>query len=124
MDRIRYFVSKFYCETIFTSKLYIHNTYCIALVVFQLMIYPLIFKQAVSDFRKEWLNFDLSNVSSPINGVIKPGWNKGVGWVAEAIADSPETIQNLGKQGWQKLSELASEPQTGAGAHKSEKSKA
>ncbi len=81
----------------------------------------MIFKKAVSDFRKEWLNFDLSSISSPVNGVIKPGWNKGVGWVAEAIADSPETIQNLGKQGWQKITELASEPQT---ARKSEKSKA
>lgn len=70
----------------------------------------------MSDFRKEWLNFDMSGLSSPINGVIKPGWNKGLAWVAEAIADSPETIQSWGAAGWQKLTDLASEPQTSSGS--------
>jgi len=69
------------------------------------------YSDAVSNFRKEWLNVDLSSVTSPINGVVKPAWNKGVTWTIEAIADSPETIQSLSSTGWQKLKELSMESQ-------------
>ncbi|CAL8137956.1 unnamed protein product [Orchesella dallaii] len=69
------------------------------------------YSDAITNFRKEWLNVDLSTVSSPINGVVKPVWNKGVTWTIEAIADSPETIQRLSSTGWEKLKELSMEPQ-------------
>jgi len=70
------------------------------------------YSQAVTDFRKEWLNFDLSRVSSPINGMIKPAWNKGVTWTVETVAELPENIPKWGVTGWQKLQELASPQST------------
>lgn len=44
-------------------------------------------------------------MTSPINGVIKPAWNKGVAWVAEALADSPDTIKSVGSKGVKMITE-------------------
>jgi len=69
--------------------------------------------QAASEFRKEWLNFDMSWLTASGDGIVKPAWNNGVSWTVEALADSPQTIQKWGSMGWQKVSELSAEsPQT------------
>jgi len=65
------------------------------------------YSEAVADFRKEWLNYDVSVVSSPINGMIKPAWNKGVTWTVETVGELPANIPKWGTAGWQKMIELA-----------------
>jgi hypothetical protein len=69
--------------------------------------------EPVSNFRKEWLNFDLSEKTR--DGVIKSAWNKGVDVTIDTIAATPETLKGWTVSGWEKLSELAS----GAGTESS-----
>ncbi|CAG7713868.1 unnamed protein product [Allacma fusca] len=62
--------------------------------------------EPVSNFRKEWLDFDLCEKTK--DGVIKSTWNKGVEVVIDGIAATPATLKGWTVTGWEKLSELAS----------------
>ncbi len=62
------------------------------------MIWPLTFIN--------FLHYALYNLG---DGIIKPTWNKGVSWTIEALKESPTTLGNWGKAGWQKVSDFASE---------------
>jgi hypothetical protein len=66
------------------------------------------FLQSVSDFRKEWLNFDLSFITESGDGFLKPTWNRGVSWTVETLKNSPNTLQRWGKTGYQKINEMIS----------------
>jgi len=67
------------------------------------------YTKAVGDFRKEWLNFDMTFITEKGDGVVKPTWNRGVAWTFETLKDSPDTIQRWGNTGWQKMTELVND---------------
>lgn len=68
----------------------------------------------MTNFRKEWLNFDFAVVTRPINGIVKPAWNSSMIWTAEAVGNLPDNIPAWGSTGWQKLQELlAAQPSIG-----------
>jgi hypothetical protein len=78
---------------------------------------------AVSDFKKEWFNFDFYWLGTG-DGVIKPVWNKTVGVVTDFIAhapeDVPEGLKILSVNGWNKLNETIAETNKATAAPKSE----
>jgi len=63
---------------------------------------------AVTDFKKEWLDFDLYWLGSG-DGIIKPTWNKSISWICDFLAHAPEDLRFVAGLGWEKLSDYASE---------------
>jgi len=78
------------------------------------------YSEAVANFRKEWLDYDLSVISRPINGMVKPAWNKSVTWTVETVADLPENIPKWGVAGWEKIQDLATQQTSPALGSKTE----
>jgi len=60
----------------------------------------------VSEFRKEWLNFDLSFITQRGgDGALKSTWNKGVIWTFDTIRETPSTLRAWGNSAWHMITE-------------------
>lgn len=60
--------------------------------------------QAVSNFKKDWLSFDMSWMQNK-DGIVKPTWNKAVAISCDFLAHSPQTTKELGVKGYNKAYE-------------------
>lgn len=63
----------------------------------------------MSDFRKEWLDFDFAWLTEPGDGIVKPSWNKGITLFFDFTIAAPSYIKSWSVMGWEKLSSLAND---------------